>query len=92
MAERRVPTGIPGLDEILQGGWSHSASTCGWRGSCKTVFSVQWLLEGHRRNERLLYITLTEPASDIKRNMASFGWQFGQPRMLCRAERKIRTE
>lgn len=77
MAEQRVPTGIPGVDELLYGGLipQRSYLLVGGAGSGKTVFSVQWLLEGRRRSERLLYITLTEPASDIERNMVSFGWQ-----------------
>jgi circadian clock protein KaiC len=77
MAQERVATGIPGVDEIFYGGLlpQRSYLLVGGAGSGKTVFSVQWLLEGHRRGERLLYITLTEPGSDIKRNMASFGWQ-----------------
>lgn len=77
MAEQRVPAGIPGVDEILQGGLlpRRSYLLVGGAGSGKTVFSVQWLLEGHRRGERVLYITLTEPSGDIQRNMATFGWQ-----------------
>jgi circadian clock protein KaiC len=77
MAEPRVVTGIPGLDEIFYGGLipHRSYLLVGSAGAGKTVFSVQWLLEGRRRGERVLYITLTEPAGEIKRNMASFGWQ-----------------
>lgn len=77
MAEPRVPTGIPGVDEIFFGGLISQRSylLVGSAGSGKTVFSVQWLLEGRRRGERLLYITLTEPGNDIQRNMTSFGWQ-----------------
>lgn len=77
MAEQRTPTGVPGLDEILHGGLipRRSYLLVGAAGAGKTVFSIQWLLEGRRHGERLLYITLTEPGSDIKRNMATFGWQ-----------------
>lgn len=77
MAEHHTPTGVPGLDEILHGGLipRRSYLLVGAAGTGKTVFSIQWLLEGRRQGERLLYITLTEPGSDIKRNMATFGWQ-----------------
>ena len=76
-AEQRVTTGIPGVDEMFHGGLipHRSYLLVGGAGSGKTVFSVQWLLEGRRRGERLLYITLTEPANDIQRNMRSFGWR-----------------
>lgn len=76
MPEPRVPTGIPGVDEIAHGGLipRRSYLLVGGAGSGKTVFSVQWLLEGRRRGERLLYITLTEPGAEIRRNMATLGW------------------
>lgn len=77
MPEERIVTGIPGVDEIFYGGLipHRSYLLVGAAGSGKTVFSIQWLLEGRRRGERLLYITLSEPATDIQRNMASFGWE-----------------
>lgn len=77
MAEQRVPTGIPGVDEIFHGGLipQRSYLLVGGAGSGKTVFSVQWLLEGRNRGERVLYMTLTEPRDDIQHNMATFGWQ-----------------
>ena len=79
MAEPRVTTGIPGVDEIVNGGLipQRSYLLVGSAGSGKTVFSVEWLLEGRRCAERVLYITLTEPVSEIQRNMLSFGWQSG---------------
>lgn len=75
--EGRITTGIPGVDEILNGGLipQRSYLLIGSAGSGKTVFSAQWLREGRRRGERLLFITLTEPADEIVRNMASFGWE-----------------
>lgn len=77
MTTERITTGIPGVDELFHGGLipQRSYLLVGGAGSGKTVFSVQWLLEGRRRGERLLYITLTEPGADIQHNMASFGWQ-----------------
>ncbi|MBW2126699.1 MAG: hypothetical protein JRH08_13670 [Deltaproteobacteria bacterium] len=36
--------------------------------------ATQWLLEGTRRNETSLYITLTEPLDAIKANMTAFDW------------------
>lgn len=76
MVNHRVPTGIPGLDEILSGGLISQRTylLVGRPGSGKTIFSSQWLLEGQRRGERTLFVTLTEPADEIQRNIASFGW------------------
>lgn len=74
--EQRLPTGIPGLDEILLGGLISQSTylLAGRAGSGKTVFAMQWLLEGVRRNERTLFLTLTEPAAQIRRNLSLFGW------------------
>ena len=77
MIMQHVTTGIPGVDEILNGGFipERSYLLVGAAGSGKTVFSIQWLLEGRKKGERLLCITLTEPIADIERNMQSFGWE-----------------
>ena len=64
------------MDEILHGGLvpQRSYLLVGPAGSGKTVLSFQWLMEGRRHGEKLLYITLTEPADEIERNMATLGW------------------
>lgn len=74
--QERTPTGIPGLDEVLHGGLirNHSYLIVGAAGTGKTVSSIQWLLDGMRRGERGLYITLAEPVDNITRNVAGFGW------------------
>ncbi|MBW1730005.1 MAG: hypothetical protein JRJ75_03880 [Deltaproteobacteria bacterium] len=76
MQPQRIPSGIPGLDEILHGGFipGRSYLIVGSPGTGKTIFSLQWLLEGTRRNETSLYITLTEPLDAIKANMTAFDW------------------
>lgn len=71
-----MSTGIPGLDEVLNGGLipNHSYLLVGAAGTGKTIGSLQWLLEGQRRGERGLYVTLAEPVENIARNVSSFGW------------------
>lgn len=75
----RVPTGIPGLDEILHGGLIPESSylLVGSAGTGKTILSMQWLREAARRGERALYITLAEPGGKIEANVRSFGWDLG---------------
>ena len=76
----RMSTGVPGCDEILGGGLV--AGRCyligGDAGAGKTIFSLQWLLEGVRCGERCMYITLCEPGPDIQLNVARFGWALDQ--------------
>ncbi len=76
VAEARMTTGIPGLDEILMGGLitGRSYLVAGGPGAGKTILSMQWLREVQRRGDRTLYITLTEPANEIARNMKAFDW------------------
>ena len=71
-----MPTGVPGFDEIVHGGLvaRRSYLIVGAPGAGKTVFSLQFLLEGIRREERCLFISLAEPMKEIERNAGTFGW------------------
>lgn len=72
----RYPSGIPGLDEVLHGGF-FAASTyllAGRAGAGKTIFSLQWLLQGVKHDEHCLFISLGEPSDQIVRNVNSLGW------------------
>ncbi len=83
MTLQRIPTGVPGFDEVLLGGLipRHNYLIVGEVASGKTIFSLQWLLDGRRNNERGLYISLIEPVDSVKRNVrpnfrrAPRGWQ-----------------
>jgi KaiC/GvpD/RAD55 family RecA-like ATPase len=75
--EDRVKTGIPGLDELVEGGYRRSQviSVSGASGSGKTTFAVQFLYNGAMRyNEPGLYITLGEQKKQIFSNMLRYGW------------------
>jgi circadian clock protein KaiC len=71
-----APTGISGLDEILRGGLpSHQMYFLqGDPGAGKTTLSFQFLLEGVRRGEKALYVTLSASAADLQRVARSHGW------------------
>ena len=74
--QKRVSTGIEGFDEILHGGLIQGRCylVVGETGTGKTILSIQWLLDGKKRGEAGLYVTLVEPWREIERDMASFGW------------------
>jgi circadian clock protein KaiC len=74
-AERAV-TGIVGLDYLLRGGLPvHRIHLVeGQPGSGKTTFGLQFLLEGIKRGESCMYITLSETADELRSNAASHGW------------------
>ncbi|MEP6757366.1 MAG: ATPase domain-containing protein, partial [Chthonomonadales bacterium] len=74
--DARCPSGVEGLDEILSGGLP---SNCfylvqGDPGSGKTTLALQFLLDGVRRGEKVLYITLSETKEELLRVARSHGW------------------
>jgi circadian clock protein KaiC len=73
---RRLTTGIPGLDEILHGGLiaERLYLVDGNPGAGKTTFALQFLLEGHRRGQKCLYVTLSETRQELEDGAASHGW------------------
>lgn len=69
-------TGIEGFDEILGGGLpAHRLYLFqGDPGAGKTTLGLQFLYEGLRRNERCLYITLSETREELAQVADSHGW------------------
>lgn len=72
----RVSSGVPGLDTVLGGGFvrGHSYLLVGGAGTGKTLLSLQWLRHGAACGERVLYLTLAEPASELRANAGALGW------------------
>ncbi|HEY6343872.1 MAG TPA: ATPase domain-containing protein [Bryobacteraceae bacterium] len=72
----RQETGVAGLDEILGGGLpSHRLYVVeGDPGSGKTTLALQFLLEGARRGQKCLYVTLSETLEELHDVAASHGW------------------
>src|SRR5688572_16335035 len=69
-------TGVEGLDEVLGGGLTSNRLYLleGMPGSGKTTLALQFLLEGVRCGERVLYLTLSETEEEIRAVAASHGW------------------
>jgi KaiC/GvpD/RAD55 family RecA-like ATPase len=76
----RVPTGVPGLDPLIEGGFPKGRSilVTGNPGTGKTIFSLQFLAEGLERGEKAIYVAADEPPFDIVEQAASMGWDFEQ--------------
>jgi circadian clock protein KaiC len=74
--DERCPSGVPGLDEILMGGLPRDCFYLlqGDPGSGKTTLALQFLLEGVRRGESTLYITLSETKEELLKVARSHGW------------------
>jgi circadian clock protein KaiC len=69
-------TGIAGLDDVLGGGFRpHRLYLIeGVPGSGKTTLSLQFLQEGVRRGEAVLYVTLSETKEELEEVAESHGW------------------
>lgn len=74
---RRVPTGIEGLDNLIEGGFLRGdvILVAGSSGSGKTIFSTQFIYYGATQyGEKGVYATFEEDAKTLKRNMLKFGF------------------
>lgn len=69
-------TGVPGLDDVLGGGLTRGRLYLveGNPGSGKTTLAMQFLSEGVRLGERVLYVTLSETAEELQGVAESHGW------------------
>jgi KaiC/GvpD/RAD55 family RecA-like ATPase len=72
----RVKTGIPGLDELIEGGFPRGDTilVAGKAGTGKSILANQFLYKGVTMyNEAGVLVTLEEPPRLIRRNMLRFG-------------------
>lgn len=72
----RVPTGVRGLDDVLGGGLPSGRVYLveGQPGAGKTTLALQFLLEGSKRGERVLYVSLSEDRDDLLAVARSHEW------------------
>jgi circadian clock protein KaiC len=77
----RVSTGVPGLDEMMNGGYFLGSTTLvvGITGSGKSIMALQYIAEGARRGERSIMLTLDEPRAQVLRNAATIGIDLKPP-------------
>lgn len=77
---KRVSTGIPGLDPLIDGGFKEKTINlvAGGAGSGKTIFAIQFLIDGIKKGERGIYITFEERKDKTYEDMLSFGWDLAK--------------
>ena len=71
-----VSTGVPGLDDVLAGGYSSNRIHLveGQPGAGKTTLALQFLLAGREEGDSALYITLSETRHEIIHSAGTHGW------------------
>ncbi len=76
----RVKTGIPGLDDILNGGIPkrNIVLLSGGPGTGKTILASQFLWNGLQLGEPGIYVALEEHPVQVRINMKNFGWDVRQ--------------
>ncbi|MFH0961953.1 MAG: ATPase domain-containing protein [archaeon] len=83
-----VPSGMPGLDEMLGGGFERRSSilVSGEAGCGKSTLALQFLHNGIvKYNEPGIYISFEEDKADVYRHMKVFGMDFEK----LEAEKKL---
>jgi len=72
----RVQTGIPHFDSLIAGGFEKYSTNLlvGNSGSGKSIFAVQFLVEGMKKGENCLFITFEEKKKQFYENMSVVGF------------------
>src|SRR3954466_7685249 len=80
----RCLTGIEGLDDVLAGGLPRGCFYLvqGDPGSGKTTLALQFLLEGARRGEKVLYVTLSETKEELLKVARSHNWSLDEIELM----------
>jgi circadian clock protein KaiC len=77
----KCPTGIAGLDEVTGGGLPRGRPTlvCGAAGCGKSLLGIEFLVHGvNEFDEPGVLMTFEENAEDIKKNVASLGYDLDE--------------
>jgi len=82
--QRRITTGVTGVDSILNGGYLPESATLvrGEPGSGKSIFSLHFLSAGIEAGETGMYINLGEPEDYIRDTADNFGFDIGEVEFL----------
>jgi circadian clock protein KaiC len=75
-AQKLLSTGVAGLDDVLGGGLTPNRLYLieGTPGAGKTTIALQFLMEGARLGESVLYVTLSETETELQGVARSHGW------------------
>ena len=76
----KAPTGVAGFDSITGGGLPRGRTTLlvGGPGSGKTIFALQFLIQGARAKEPGIFVAFEETSGRIVANAEGFGWDVGR--------------
>jgi circadian clock protein KaiC len=72
----KITTGVSGLDKLVGNGFEQGSVNLvtGKTGTCKSIFSMQFLIAGAKMKEKVLFVTTEESGDCIKKQAESIGW------------------
>ncbi len=72
----RIATGIPGLDQLMNGGPQATDATLvtGPSGVGKTIFGLRWAAHALEQGQRCLYVTFQDTPKQLTNMAGTFGW------------------
>lgn len=78
--QRRIDTGVSGLNDILSGGLPAGQMYLleGTPGTGKTTMAMQFIRTGVLAGESALYLTLSESKRELEQSAKSHGWQIDE--------------
>lgn len=79
--ENRVPTGIPSLDRIVDGGFNEGDTVlvAGQPGTGKSTLGVQFIYNGAVQSDQAgVYVSFVESAHKLRRDMLRFNWDLAK--------------
>lgn len=73
---KRLGSGVKGFDNLIEGGYIEDSLNMivGDAGSGKSIFSIQFLVDGLKNDEKCLFVTFEEDKEEFYDNMKEFGW------------------
>ena len=72
----KISSGIEGFDQLLFGGFPQGRSylVAGEPGAGKTIFTLQFLIEGLKNGEKAVYISIDEKPAHVIADLEALGW------------------
>ncbi len=80
MPKDRVSTGVPALDEMIEGGLPRGTATmiAGGAGTGKTLLGLSFITQGAQQNEPGVIVSFQENPVQLKKIALSFGWDLAK--------------
>jgi KaiC/GvpD/RAD55 family RecA-like ATPase len=77
---KRVKVGVCGVDDLIESGIPEGfvVIATGPPGTGKTTFSMQFLIDGLKNNEKCIYFSFEEKVEHLIKQSMRFGWDIGK--------------